>query len=165
MKALLKYLAHESNHSSPVLMVDFHGHSRRKNLFLYGCSPELSWKASDRKKALKASMKDQSYLCLPLALDSCAHAFSLNQCCHTIEKKKEPTARIALYRQLGLKLSYTLECSQAGCGQGLYSGLHLGINQLTQTGSQFCSALLALQFKSDPNTCRPIPVVPEVNQK
>ena len=26
---------------------DYHGHSRRKNIFMYGCSPQLSWMPND----------------------------------------------------------------------------------------------------------------------
>ncbi|CAG2181824.1 unnamed protein product, partial [Oppiella nova] len=51
MKALIKYLSHISNDTNPVVLVDFHGHSRRKNIFVYGCCPSMSWKRSDRNKA------------------------------------------------------------------------------------------------------------------
>ena len=37
---------------------DYHGHSRRKNIFMYGCSNALSWYAAD---LLKAEIEDQSY--------------------------------------------------------------------------------------------------------
>lgn len=29
------------------IYVDLHGHSRMKDIFVYGCDPHLSWKASD----------------------------------------------------------------------------------------------------------------------
>lgn len=32
----------------PYVFCDFHGHSRRKNVFLYGCSNQESWLDSDR---------------------------------------------------------------------------------------------------------------------
>lgn len=32
----------------PYVFCDIHGHSRRKNVFLYGCSPQESWHFSDR---------------------------------------------------------------------------------------------------------------------
>jgi len=31
----------------PLVFCDYHGHSRRKNVFLYGCSPSLSWISED----------------------------------------------------------------------------------------------------------------------
>ncbi len=33
----------------PFLFVDYHGHSRKKNVFLYGCSPAQSWSPADAK--------------------------------------------------------------------------------------------------------------------
>ncbi|CAG2103108.1 unnamed protein product [Medioppia subpectinata] len=156
MKSLIRYLSHVSNNTNPVILVDFHGHSRRKNIFVYGCCPSMSWKRSDRNKP----SEDSSHLAFPLLLESMAPAFSLNSCSYNIEESREPTARITVWRELGLKASYTLECSQAGCDQGLYDGMHLGINELTEMGHKFCSALLKMQFIYDSNTGRPIPVVP-----
>lgn len=34
----------------PHVFVDYHGHSRRKNVFLFGCSRSGSWSAADRTK-------------------------------------------------------------------------------------------------------------------
>lgn len=34
----------------PFLFVDLHGHSRKKNVFLYGCSPTQSWLPTDLKR-------------------------------------------------------------------------------------------------------------------
>jgi len=104
---------------------------------------------------------DQSYLAFPLILNSVAPAFSLENSCYTIEKNRERTARITVWRELGLKLSYTLECSQAGCDQGVYNNMHLGINQLTEMGSKLCSALLKLELTSDCGESRLIPIVPK----
>jgi hypothetical protein len=116
----------------------------------------MSWKKSDCIK-----IDDQSYLALPLILNSVAPAFSLDNCCFNIEKSRERTARITVWRELGLKLSYTMECSQAGCDQGIYNNMHLGINQLTEMGSKFCSALLKLEFTKDSESSRLIPLVPK----
>lgn len=32
----------------PFVFCDYHGHSRRKNVFLYGCSNSDSWNETDR---------------------------------------------------------------------------------------------------------------------
>lgn len=32
----------------PYIFCDFHGHSRKKNVFLFGCSNQESWLESDR---------------------------------------------------------------------------------------------------------------------
>lgn len=45
-------------------------------------------------------------------------AFSLPFCSYKVERKKESTARVVVWRQLGVKRSYTLEASFCGCDQG-----------------------------------------------
>ena len=42
---------------------DYHGHSRRKNVFLYGCSPALSWmpEDTDNPAFIGNRMEDTSY--------------------------------------------------------------------------------------------------------
>ncbi len=49
-KALLEY-ASRVLRVRPFVFCDLHGHSRKKNVFLYGCSPHLSWLPADAKAA------------------------------------------------------------------------------------------------------------------
>lgn len=44
----------------PHVFVDYHGHSRRKNVFLFGCSRSGSWSAADR--ALSTADEHIQYL-------------------------------------------------------------------------------------------------------
>jgi len=45
-----------------------------------------------------------------------------------VERGREATARVAMWRQLGITRSYTLESSYCGCDQGLYQvGIFLSI--------------------------------------
>lgn len=46
-KGLLEYCCRVL-HKPPVVYCDFHGHSRKKNIFLYGCSGTESWTDADR---------------------------------------------------------------------------------------------------------------------
>ncbi|XP_064474272.1 cytosolic carboxypeptidase 1-like isoform X2 [Ornithodoros turicata] len=133
-RALLEYLS--SINKAPALLCDFHGHSRRFNIFLYGCSPSQSWCMNDR-----LLHDDALYEVLPVLLHHVAPAFSYDHCCFDIEHGKESTARVTAWRQFGIQLSYTLECSAAGCDQGMYAGHHLGIAQLEEMGMKFCQAL------------------------
>lgn len=57
---------------------------------------------------------------LPHILQQTAPAFALNHCNFKVERGREATARVALWRQLGITRSYTLESSYCGCDQGLY---------------------------------------------
>jgi len=45
-KGLMQYLQQLIGRG-PLVFCDYHGHSRRKNVFLYGCSPSLSWISDD----------------------------------------------------------------------------------------------------------------------
>jgi len=45
-KGLMQYLQ-QAIGRGPLIYCDYHGHSRRKNVFLYGCSPSLSWISDD----------------------------------------------------------------------------------------------------------------------
>ena len=48
---------------TPLVYCDYHGHSRRKNVFLYGCSPSLSWMGddADNPSTLSDKTEDQGY--------------------------------------------------------------------------------------------------------
>lgn len=48
-KGLMEYCARVLQRP-PHVFVDYHGHSRRKNVFLFGCSRSGSWSAVDRAK-------------------------------------------------------------------------------------------------------------------
>ncbi|XP_037085545.1 cytosolic carboxypeptidase 1-like [Pollicipes pollicipes] len=100
----------------PYLFCDYHGHSCRKNIFLYGCSNRRSWLPADRQRP----DNDALVSCLPQALYRVAPAFSL-RCCHlTVERSRETTARVVVWRELGVQRSYTMESSYCGCDQGPY---------------------------------------------
>ncbi|KAL1437094.1 hypothetical protein MTO96_049090 [Rhipicephalus appendiculatus] len=141
-KALLAYLAHQGR--TPLVMCDFHGHSRHFNAFLYGCSPSRSWLLHDKPK-------EDDDICEVLAaiLHQVSPAFTYESCCFDVERSKESTARVTAWRQFGIRLSYTYECSTAGCDQGIYAGYHLGVAQLEEMGMQFCEALGRLELSAD----------------
>ncbi|XP_034173471.2 cytosolic carboxypeptidase 1 isoform X4 [Osmia lignaria lignaria] len=121
----------------PHVFVDYHGHSRRKNVFLFGCSRSGSWSAADRAKP------DQpvQYLMLPHLMQRISPAFALPLCSFKVERNKESTARVAIWRQLGVYRSYTMESSFCGCDQGPLAGLHLDTKHLKAIGEDFCQAL------------------------
>ncbi|XP_075747498.1 cytosolic carboxypeptidase 1-like isoform X5 [Rhipicephalus microplus] len=142
-KALLAYLAHQGR--TPLVMCDFHGHSRHFNAFLYGCSPSRSWLLHDKPE-------EDDNICeqvLAAILHQVSPAFTYKSCCFDVERSKESTARVTAWRQFGIPLSYTYECSTAGCDQGIYAGYHLGVAQLEEMGMQFCEALSRLELSVD----------------
>ncbi|KAK7085143.1 hypothetical protein SK128_000588 [Halocaridina rubra] len=96
---------------------DFHGHSRQKNVFMYGCSRLQSWWPGDK------DMPDSpDFMLLPRLAQNCMSTFSLRDCHFQIERAREATARVAVWRQFDIPMSYTMEASTCGCDQGPYKG-------------------------------------------
>ncbi|XP_032686214.1 cytosolic carboxypeptidase 1-like isoform X3 [Odontomachus brunneus] len=143
-KGLMEYCA-KVLQRPPHVFVDYHGHSRRKNVFLFGCSRSGSWSAADRAKP------DQpvQYLMLPHLMQRTSPAFALPLCSFKVERNKESTARVAVWRQLGVSRSYTMESSFCGCDQGALAGLHLGTEHLKAIGRNFSRALSMMKDAGD----------------
>ncbi|XP_027777803.2 cytosolic carboxypeptidase 4 isoform X1 [Marmota flaviventris] len=145
-KGLLHYLC--SIGRSPVVFCDFHGHSQKKNVFLYGCSvKETLWQAGCTVSA-STLLEDVSYRTLPKILDKLAPAFTMSSCSFLVEKSRASTARVVVWREMGVSRSYTMESSYCGCNQGPYQGLQFGTSELEEMGAMFCLGLLILELKS-----------------
>eukprot|EP00095_Tigriopus_kingsejongensis_P004431 maker-scaffold1899_size25246-snap-gene-0.5 protein:Tk04431 transcript:maker-scaffold1899_size25246-snap-gene-0.5-mRNA-1 annotation:"cytosolic carboxypeptidase 1" len=97
--------------TDPFLFCDFHGHSRKKGIFLYGCSPQESWLPSDMNKLDEHSID-------PKALADVLHdnfpGFEQKSCRYSVEKSRESTARIVIWREFKVPRSYTLESTFCG---------------------------------------------------
>ncbi|XP_071438628.1 cytosolic carboxypeptidase 1-like isoform X2 [Hetaerina americana] len=145
-KGLVECMVRDLN-MTPFLYCDFHGHSRRKNVFVYGCSREHSWVKGDR------SMPEDpvNFLMLPHLMDRFNPAFSLSNCNFTVEKTRESTARVTFWREFGIKRSYTMESTYCGMDQGALNGYHINTAHLKEVGVSFCEALLCI---SDENGWR-----------
>ncbi|XP_049761860.1 cytosolic carboxypeptidase 4 isoform X3 [Elephas maximus indicus] len=145
-KGLLYYLS--SIGRSPVVFCDIHGHSQKKNVFLYGCSiKETLWQVG-RPVSTSAVLEDVSYRTLAKILDKLAPAFTMGSCSFLVEKSRASTARVVVWREMGVSRSYTMENSFCGCNQGPYKGLQFGTGELEEMGAMFCLGLLILELKS-----------------
>ena len=122
-KNMLKQFAEENE---ILLTCDFHGHSRKKNIFMYGCVG----KARNREKIF------------PKLLEKISDVFSFSDCVFGIQKAKESTARIVHYKELGIINSFTLEASFCGSNFGKHADFHFNQEHLQQLGHDFCEALL-----------------------
>ncbi|KAJ8340273.1 hypothetical protein SKAU_G00349060 [Synaphobranchus kaupii] len=142
-KGFLYYLS--SIGRTPLVFCDYHGHSRKKNVFLYGCSvKETLWQSGSTVNT--ATLKeDPGYRTIPKTLDRIAPAFSFNSCNYLVEKSREATARVVVWRELGVLRSYTMESTYNGCDQGIYKGLQTGTRELEEMGLKFCQSLLSLR--------------------
>jgi cytosolic carboxypeptidase protein 2/3 len=106
------------------LYCDMHAHSRKHNIFIYGC--ENMKRHPDRR------LLEQVF---PLMLHkNVADKFSFENCKFRVQKNKEGTGRIVVW-VLGVTNSYTLEASFAGSTLGTRSGTHFStmVNKDLQT--------------------------------
>lgn len=66
----------------------------------------------------------QTFSCLnqtlPKILSQIAPAFSMASCSFVVERSKESTARVVVWREIGVQRSYTMESTLCGCDQGKY---------------------------------------------
>jgi hypothetical protein len=69
------------------LFCDFHGHSRSKNAFMYGCNNNTS-----KDKKLKEKV-------FPLLFSKLSDNFSFEGCSFNIQKSKESTARVVVWKE------------------------------------------------------------------
>ncbi|XP_037633387.1 cytosolic carboxypeptidase 1 isoform X3 [Sebastes umbrosus] len=142
-KSLLQYLAHIQR--APLVFCDYHGHSRKKNVFMYGCSVKETVWQSNISATSSDLLEDLGYRALPKILSQIAPAFSMASCSFVVERSKESTARVVVWREIGVQRSYTMESTLCGCDQGKYKGLQIGTRELEEMGAQFCVALLRLK--------------------
>ncbi|XP_016123013.1 cytosolic carboxypeptidase 1-like [Sinocyclocheilus grahami] len=142
-KGFLYYL--NSIGRTPLVFCDYHGHSRKKNVFLYGCSmKETLWQSGSPINT--ATLKeDPGYRTIAKALDRIAPAFSFNNCNYLVEKSRASTARVVVWREIGVLRSYTMESTYNGCNQGIYKGLQTGTRELEEMGMKFGQSLLTLR--------------------
>ncbi|XP_047373166.1 cytosolic carboxypeptidase 2 isoform X4 [Sciurus carolinensis] len=112
-----------------LLYCDFHGHSRKNNIFLYGCNN------NDRKHWLHERV-------FPLMLSKNApDKFSFHSCNFKVQKCKEGTGRVVMWR-MGILNSYTMESTFGGSTLGSKRNIHFTIEDLKSLGYHVCDTLL-----------------------
>lgn len=115
------------------LYCDFHGHSRQKDLFMYGCNNNSAIPLIQERR-----FKEQVF---PMMYDRLCPHFSFGGCSFAVHKAKESTGRVVVWREFQLINSFTCEASFCGPSQGMYKGLHFNIQMLLDMGKDFCRAL------------------------
>lgn len=97
-----------------VMCVDLHGHSRKKNIFMYGCTG-------------RSKFKERIF---PRLLEKASEIFSFSDCAFGMQKAKEATERIVVYKEMGIVNSYTLEASFCGADFGKHCDFHFNTEHL-----------------------------------
>lgn len=85
------------------MYIDMHGHSRKKNVFFYGCSKNIE--DIDEYSRAKA---------FPYLMSKLHNAFNYYDCSFNIQREKEGTARVSMWKELKINEIYTLEASMCG---------------------------------------------------
>ncbi|XP_063240662.1 cytosolic carboxypeptidase Nna1 [Bacillus rossius redtenbacheri] len=121
------------------LYCDLHAHSRKHNVFIYGC---------ENKRYLDRRLQEQVF---PLMLHkNAADKFSFEDCKFRIQRAKEGTGRVVVW-MMGVANSYTMEASFGGSTLGGRCGTHFTTHDYEQVGRCFCETLLDF---CDPEPCK-----------
>uniref|UniRef100_A0A6J0TH53 Cytosolic carboxypeptidase 2 n=1 Tax=Pogona vitticeps TaxID=103695 RepID=A0A6J0TH53_9SAUR len=113
-----------------LLYCDFHGHSRKNNIFMYGCN---------NKYAREQLLHERIF---PLMLSkNIPDKFSFNSCKFQVQKCKEGTGRVVMWR-MGILNSYTMESTFSGTTMGNKNNSHFTSEDLTSLGYHVCDTLL-----------------------
>ncbi|CAF3828529.1 unnamed protein product [Rotaria magnacalcarata] len=118
------------NETELVLYCDFHGHSRKQNVFVYGC---------ENKHLPNERLKERIFPAMLSKNDPAK--FSYNSSKFKVQKHKEGTGRVVMW-SLGIKNSYTLEATFCGSTQKDRAGHHFTIKDLESIGYHFLDSLL-----------------------
>ena len=131
--------------SRPIyLFCDFHGHSRSRNAFIYGCSGSKDLSPSENPLLNGFKHREKVF---PYIMSKNCEYFNFDNCNFSIHKAKESTGRVVIYREFYLAQSYTLECSFFGPTRGSQKDCHFNISMLLEIGEQFCKTLFDMSEK------------------
>ncbi|XP_022809843.1 cytosolic carboxypeptidase 3-like [Stylophora pistillata] len=118
-----------------IIYCDLHGHSRKPNVFMYGCTadPKMGSMSDFVEERLFPWMMSQK------APDK----FSFSGCKFRVRKCKESTARVVMWRQMGITNSFTMEATFCGANFGdMEKGRHFHVGDFEEMGRHFCEVLL-----------------------
>lgn len=130
-----RFLQSFSESHQVALYCDMHGHSMRKNVFMYACSAQ--------------SHSDVLIRLIPKMLCKLNPVFSFSDCHFRIENCKLATARVVAFSELNILNSYTLEASFYGPGTRKQLGeegegdSQMGIEHMEALGRDLCRVMSA----------------------
>ncbi|KAL0248382.1 hypothetical protein GEMRC1_003618 [Eukaryota sp. GEM-RC1] len=112
-----------------LLYLDLHGHSRKKNIFIYGCENRLMPELRLVERVF------------PRLLASNAPAFSFGDCSFRVQKSKQNSARVVVWKEFNILNSFTMEASFCGASIGPQAGHHFTQDDLKDMGRAFVNAI------------------------
>lgn len=136
------------------LYCDLHAHSRKHNIFIYGCENRRGGDRRLQEQVFPLMLHKNTADKVIKALTTLRKAlktlikFSFESCKFRIQKAKEGTGRVVMW-MMGIANSYTLEASFAGSSLGGRSDTHFSTMDYEQMGKSFCQTLLDF-YDDDP---------------
>ena len=85
---------------------DIHSHAKKRNIFMYGCRVGNPDKTSKKRNLLMKM--------IPILMARKNKNFAYKDCNFKMEKDKEGTGRVVMYKEFGITHSYTIETSFFG---------------------------------------------------
>ncbi|CAF2542920.1 unnamed protein product [Rotaria sp. Silwood2] len=118
------------NETELILYCDFHGHSRKQNVFIYGC---------ENKHLPNERLKERIFPAMLSKNDPTK--FSYYSCKFKVQKNKEGTGRVVMWA-MGILNSYTLEATFCGSTLQDRAGHQFTTEDLESIGYHFLDSLL-----------------------
>jgi cytosolic carboxypeptidase protein 2/3 len=113
------------------MYIDLHGHSRKYNVFMYGCD-------TDKKKPRPQVRAFPRFF----SVNELAQKYvSFNDCSFHIKKGREGTARVIVCKELNIPLSFTLEATFCGPNYGPLKNCHMNMGHLQEVGVSLCDTI------------------------
>jgi len=105
------------------MYIDLHGHSRKYNIFMYGCEEKKRPNPKVRAfpKFFSLHNVGKKYV-------------SYGDCSFHVRKGRESTARVVVSRDIGIPLSYTVEATFCGADSGPLKYCHMNTGHLEEVG-------------------------------
>jgi cytosolic carboxypeptidase protein 2/3 len=120
-----------------ILFCDLHGHSRKKNLFIYG-----NMSNPKKDKEIDTPNDEENVKLFPFIMSKICKEFSYKQCKFKVQRHKESTARIAMWRMLPTNNVFTLEASFWGPNIGPIKENHFRSFDYYSIGHNLWQAIL-----------------------
>jgi len=120
------------------LYCDIHGHSRKKNAFMYGCEYGIFDYDSRAKNAILRLF--------PAFMEQKNKCFRFKDCSFKVEKSKEETGRIVCFKEFGIRHSFTLESTFYGRERTEEDGedkdMHMDISDFKKLGEDLAKCFV-----------------------
>ncbi|GFS24864.1 cytosolic carboxypeptidase 2 [Elysia marginata] len=138
-KSLIRKLLMER---SIIVYCDLHGHSRRQNVFIYGCEQHPTHGISNYSGSSSNNSRKFHERVFPSMLSkNSPEKFCFKSCKFKVQKSKEGTGRVVIWN-MGVQNSYTMEATFCGSSLGKKKGFHFNQHDFEMMGYHFCDTLL-----------------------